>query len=164
MALQSQRACQGNLRCWEANNMPWAVNTDLSRVCTEKCTENDTAVRRNYTASLCMAVNRAQPLARRCSRHSACVTREHHSSEGNHMSFKVLGAACAAAFLLLAGCSNMGNMGSGSGGGSSSAGSSGNYPAGSTATPSGRSPGQGAGTSGTATNDANTMKRERQQQ
>lgn len=67
------------------------------------------------------------------------------------MSFRILAAATAAAlFALSAHAQPQSPSGAASGGAPSSSQS---YPAGSTATPSGHSPGQGAGTSGSATAD-----------
>lgn len=70
------------------------------------------------------------------------------------MTLKLLGAAAAASVLVLSGCANWGASG---GGTSDVPRSSQAYPTGSTATPSGHSPGQGSGTLGTATADFHTF-------
>ena len=75
------------------------------------------------------------------------------------MTTKLLGVAAAALLLALSGCMNRGGTDNSSGA-SGASGSSQSYPAGSTATPSGRSPGQGAGQEGNATTDTS---RDRQQ-
>ena len=80
------------------------------------------------------------------------------------MTLKIACAAAAALVLGLSGCMNRGGMDDRNDrntGASGASGSSQQYPTGSTATPSGVSPGQGAGQSGTATTDTSPDQRRR---
>ncbi len=77
------------------------------------------------------------------------------------MTIKLVGVAAAALVLALSGCMNRGSTNTNASGGASDAGSSQSYPAGSTATPSGTSPGQGAGQQGNATTDTSRDRQRR---
>ena len=73
-------------------------------------------------------------------------------------------AAAAALLLVVSGCMTRGGDTQRSSGAASASGASGSsqqYPTGSTATPSGVSPGQGAGQSGSATTDTPSDQRKR---
>jgi hypothetical protein len=78
------------------------------------------------------------------------------------MTIRLLGAASAAILLALSGCMNQRGTDGTSGGSSSAPASSQSYPTGSTATPSGQSPGQGAGNTGSATTDLPADQRDSQ--
>jgi hypothetical protein len=79
------------------------------------------------------------------------------------MMIKLLGAASAGMLLTLSGCMTRGGTDGATTGGSSNApASSQSNPTGSTATPSGRSPGQGAGNTGSATTDLPADQRDSQ--